>query len=478
MIGVMLRTAWLSLRRDRIALIMTFVLPIVFFTIFAAIFSNLGGGVGASTLDVIVVDDDGTEVSRRFAEAIGEQDGLDVRRAPPPTEAQPSPAPYTRDSAIRGVRTGAADAAVIVPSGFGATFASFGGDSRAVEVIYDAANPLAQHTVSGLLQAAAMTAAPDVLMENGLEQLGRFGGGLTPAQRAAVETIRPFLRGERDWSELDAESEAAAPDGLSMGSDGASGAPGGEGAAPADGSADGESGFRGLVAVEAIDARTASGEEDPANAGKKRSMATYYAAGIGVMFLLFSMTGAAGTLIEEEQNGTLERLLVAGVGMGRILASYWAFFAILGALQVGLMFVWGSIFFDVPLWHASKLAGATLMTLATAAAGAAFGIVLATLCRSRGQLAGISTVVILIMSAVGGSMVPRFVMPAFMQKTSLYTFNGWALEGYLRVFWYDAPGATVAQTVASIAAPLAIIAGLALLFLGAARAFARRWEIA
>jgi ABC-2 type transport system permease protein len=456
-IGVMLRTAWVSLRRDRIALLMTFVLPIVFFTIFAAIFSNLGGGVGASSLDVIVVDDDGSEVSRRFAEAIGEQDGLEVRGAPRATEAEPSPAPYTRESAIRGVRTGAADAAVIVPAGFGATFASFGGDARSVEVIYDAANPLAQHTVTGLLQAAAMMAAPDVLMEKGLEQLGRFGGGLTPAQRSAVESIRPFLRGERDWSELGADEEPAVP---------------------ADGSAERESGFRGLVVVEAIDARTASGEGDPANAGKKRSMAAYYAAGIGVMFLLFSMAGAAGTLIEEEQNGTLERLLVAGVGMGRILASYWAFFAIVGALQVGLMFAWGSVFFDVPLWQASKLAGATLMTLATAAAGAAFGIVLATLCRSRGQLAGISTVVILIMSAVGGSMVPRFVMPAFMQKTSLFTFNGWALEGYLRVFWYDAPGATVAQTVASIAVPLAIIAGIAIVLLGAARALARRWEVA
>jgi ABC-2 type transport system permease protein len=468
MIGVMLRTAWLSLWRDRIALIMTFVLPIVFFTIFAAIFSNLGGGVGASSLDVIVVDDDGTEVSRRFAGAIGEQQGLEVSRAPRPTEASPSPAPYTRESAVRGVRTGAADAAVIIPAGFGATFASFGGAAESVQVIYDAANPLAQHTVTGLLQAAAMMAAPDVLMEKGLEQLGRFGGGLTPAQRVAVESIGPFLRGERDWSELGADGEPAP----------AAAAPDGEGAAPRDGSAERESGFRGLVAVEAIDARTASGEEDAASAGKKRSMATYYAAGIGVMFLLFSMAGAAGTLIEEEQNGTLERLLVAGVGMGRILASYWAFFAIVGALQVGLMFVWGSVFFDVPLWHASKLAGATLMTLATAAAGAAFGIVLATLCRSRGQLAGISTVVILIMSAVGGSMVPRFVMPAFMQKTSLFTFNGWALEGYLRVFWYDAPGATVAQTVASIAVPLAIIAGLAIVFLGAARALARRWEVA
>jgi hypothetical protein len=40
-----------------------------------------------------------------------------------------------------------------------------------------------------------------------------------------------------------------------------------------------------------------------------------YAAGIGVMFLLFSMAGAAGSLLEEEETGTLERVLTSNVGM-------------------------------------------------------------------------------------------------------------------------------------------------------------------
>jgi hypothetical protein len=58
------------------------------------------------------------------------------------------------------------------------------------------------------MQAAAMQAAPDVLMQRGLDTLGTFGGGLTPMQQQAVDTITPFLRGERDWSELD---DATAP---------------------------------------------------------------------------------------------------------------------------------------------------------------------------------------------------------------------------------------------------------------------------
>ena len=43
------------------------------------------------------------------------------------------------------------------------------------------------------------------------------------------------------------------------------------------------------------------------------------------------------------------------------------------------------------------------------------------------------------MSALGGSMFPRFLMSETMQRIGLVTFNAWALDGYLKVFWRDAP---------------------------------------
>ena len=42
------------------------------------------------------------------------------------------------------------------------------------------------------------------------------------------------------------------------------------------------------------------------------------------------------------------------------------------------------------------------------------------------------------MSALGGSMFPRFLMSETMQKVGLLTFNAWALDGYLKVFWRKA----------------------------------------
>ena len=436
-LGTIVGINWLNLKRDRVALALTFVLPLVFFSIFASIFGRVGGGGGGpDAIDVLVVDLDATETSRRFVAALGEQEALAIVTAPAPTAETPAPPPYSLEDGRRRVREGKVPVAVVLPAGFGETFGSFGG-GEPVELIYDAADPIARHSVGGLLQAAAMTAAPDLMMKQGLGMLEAQGGGpLTEEQRRVI-----------------AEAESFFQDTPTTG-----------GGGPA----------AGLVSVEAVDVRDyddGSQEEEP-----QRSIVAYYAAGIGVMFLLFSMAGAGGALLEEEESGVLERLLISNVSMSRLLLGKWLFFAAMGLAQVTLMFVWGAMAFGLELWTPKRLAGFAAMAVVTAGAAAAFGIVLATACRSRSQLSGTSTIVILIMSALGGSMMPRFVMPDFMDKLALFTFNGWALDGFLKVFWYDDPQAGLGQSLLTLAPQLAVLSALAVIFLSVARYLARRWE--
>ena len=194
---------------------------------------------------------------------------------------------------------------------------------------------------------------------------------------------------------------------------------------------------------------------------------SFFAAGVGVMFLLFSCSGAGGALLEEEEAGTLGRLIGSRAGMTGVLFGKWLFLMLMGVAQLCVMFLWGAVAFHLPL--ASHVPGFLIMTTATAAAAAAFGLLLATLSRSRQQLAGISTIVILTMSAIGGSMFPRFLMSETMQKVGLVTFNAWALDGYLKVFWREAP-------LVALVPQVAVLLGLAVLFFGAARLVARRWE--
>ena len=77
---------------------------------------------------------------------------------------------------------------------------------------------------------------------------------------------------------------------------------------------------------------------------RKGSLISFYAAGIGVMFLLFSAVGGAGgALLEEAESGTLERLLSTNIGMTGLLAGKWLFLMLIGSMaQLTVMFLWAA----------------------------------------------------------------------------------------------------------------------------------------
>jgi len=133
------------------------------------------------------------------------------------------------------------------------------------------------------------------------------------------------------------------------------------------------------------------------------------------------------------------------------------------------MFLWGWAVYKLDFF--GHLPGFVVMGLCTAFAVAAFGMLLASACRTRAQLGALSTLLILIMSSVGGSMFPRFLMPESMQKAGLLTINAWAIDGFTKVFWRDLP---VKELWPQVTVLLAVGVGL----FAIARRVARRWEMA
>jgi ABC-2 type transport system permease protein len=91
-------------------------------------------------------------------------------------------------------------------------------------------------------------------------------------------------------------------------------------------------------------------------------------------------------------------------------------------------------------------------------------------CRTRAQLGAFSTLIVLTISAIGGSMFPRFIMPESLQKFGLIAFNTWAIEGFTKVFWREAP-------LPSLWPQVSVLLGFALVFFFVCRRLARRWEI-
>jgi ABC-2 type transport system permease protein len=417
----LLRLGWINLRRDRVAQSLTFVLPIVFFSIFASVFGGRGDDP-TPRVAIAVVDEDGSELSRRIIEALGKETALRVR-----TAAAGAPA-TDRAAAERLVRNGDVPVAVVIPKGMGEGFGQggFGSSGPSIVLLADPSDPVAPQMVQGLLQKVTMTAAPDLMMAGGMRQFEERAGSLTPQQRKAVDVWLPSLK-------------ASAGGTASNGSAGAMG-----------------------MAITVVDVMRTD--------DRKGSLISFYAAGIGVMFLLFSAVGGAGgALLDEAESGTLERLLSTNIGMTGLLAGKWMFLALIGTAQLTVMFLWGRIAFGLPLF--AHIPGFLVMTVVTAGAAAALGLVLATLARTRAQLSGFSTLLILTMSALGGSMFPRFLMTETMQKMGLITFNAWALDGYLKVFWRNA-------AVWQLWPQVLVLVVLGTSFFGIARVLARRWELA
>jgi ABC-2 type transport system permease protein len=424
------RTALIALRRDRVSLALSFILPIAFFSLFAVIF----GGQHNSTprIKVIVVDEDGSQASRTLVQGLQQESSL-VVMTKPASENKIEQPDYTSATAEAAVKAGDVPVALIIPSGFGQNPIAFGpGTSGApIQLLNDSSDMIAPQMVAGLLQKAAMTAMPASMAEQGMKLTGQYIGGLTADQQKRMDANLEFLRKR-------------------------------EAARDADGGSSARSGPNGGGMIQ-VNARAVVGEN------KRNPIVSFYAASIGVMFLLFTASGSAGALLDEAESGTLDRVLSSRVTMTKLLAGKLAYNTLLAFTQLVVMFLWGWALFKLDFF--SHLPGFAVMGLCTAFAVAAFGMLLASACHTRAQLGALSTLLILMMSAIGGSMFPRFLMPEAIQKAGLFTINGWAIDGFTKVFWRDLPVQDLWQQVS-------VLLAVGIVLFVVARRIARRWECA
>ena len=431
------RTSLMGLRRDRASLALSFILPIAFFSIFAVIFGSRHDTV--ARISVILVDQDQSTASRQLVAALEREGSLRVETKPEAKKNAPAPADYTAVTAEAAVKAGDVSVALIIPHGWGANPISFRPDQAnagpTLELLNDASDTIAPQMVSGLLQKAAMTAMPVTMAEQGMKYTGQYIGGLTPDQQKHMEANLALLRQLQARQAADAANPATEP--------GAGG-----------------SGFGGLIAVKE---RSVVGEN------KNNPMISFYAAAIGVMFLLFTASGSAGALLDEAESGTLDRVLSSRISITDLLAGKLLFNTVLAFTQLVVMFLWAWAVFKLDFF--SHIPGFIVMGLCSAVAVASFGLLLASLCHTRAQLGAVSTIVILTMSSIGGSMFPRYLMPPNIQKAGLFTINAWAIDGFTKVFWRDQP-------ISALWPQVSVLLGVAVVLFLIARRIARRWEYA
>jgi len=192
--------------------------------------------------------------------------------------------------------------------------------------------------------------------------------------------------------------------------------------------------------------------------GEARSLdpgVAYYAGAIAILFLLFSSFQGAISLIDERHAGIQDRLSVGPGGSGVVVLGKAVFLTVQGLAQAALIFViaWAMYGLDWP----ARLLPWTVTALTASALAAALGLLLASACRSRQQAQTASAFVVLIVSAVGGSMMPRYLMPDWLRELGWLTPNAWAIDSWQAMFWREAgvsalwPGWMVLATAAVVA---------------------------
>lgn len=174
-------------------------------------------------------------------------------------------------------------------------------------------------------------------------------------------------------------------------------------------------------------------ERQPLPGRRTEPTVSYYAGAIAMLFLLFSAVQGAAGLVDERRTGVFDRVVMARGGAAALVVGKLGFLVLQGLALSGVLFAVAQLVYGV---HVVAHLG-PFAVVATAASAAAAGIALpiAAAARTRQQAATFSNFTVLLLSAVGGSMVPRFLMPEWLQQVGGVTPTAFGIEAFQGALW-------------------------------------------
>jgi len=370
----------LLLSRDRSGLLVLFAMPAILVVVFTLIQNNILKSSEALDIEVLWVDGDRQALSAEIARRLSAGGNLTLIRE---LDGEPLDIPRAR----KAVAAGHYPAAVLLPAGLSATTA------RRIELQIQAA-------ISGA-PAGTRSAQPIpriTLLFDPLAQ-GALRGAVTQALNNTVLTLEM----ERKARALAAVLPSADTALISQ-------------------------------RLLAVDAR----RMPPAGLAQLPTAVEQNVPAWALFGMFFIVVPLSGALIRERELGTLLRLRSLPVSPAILLAGKVCAYVTVAGLQFVLILLIGKYLLPAlgtpPLAMGGCPLALAVTVLSAALAAAGYGILLSTLVDSYEQASMFGSVSVVIAAAVGGIMVPVYVMPAAMQALSGYSPLAWGLEALIHIF--------------------------------------------
>ena len=159
---------------------------------------------------------------------------------------------------------------------------------------------------------------------------------------------------------------------------------------------------------------------------KELDQKSFFAAGMAVFFLFFTVQFGVTSLLEERNDGTLARLLAAPISRNSILGGKLLTSFLLGVISMTVLAVATTLLFGAS-W--GNPLGVAVLVVAAILAATGIMALIATLARNAEQAANWQSVVAVVLGLVGGTFFPVSQAPGVLSRLTFVAPQAWFLRG-------------------------------------------------
>ena len=369
--------------RDRNAILLMIVAPLMISMIMGAAFGNMGGDTSPiSEIKLIIVNADKGELGETFTEIISSID-VGVGEEVKPLFAVEKYA--NKDEAIAQVELGEARGVLYIPVDFSKQV-EVAGESKnppILEVYTDPSASISPSIISGVLQRIVnafntVSIGNEVAVEQIFENVDENTAQEVYANLENLEAI--IIAENASFGEVEGGRE------------------------------------RIIITTKTL------------GKGEEVDLLGYFVPSMSIFFLMFAAFSGTSSILEEEREGTLHRLMTTPTSTVEILLGKIGGTFLTGILQFIVLVSVSALLFGVH-WS-DDLFPLILLSVFTVFSATSLGAFLASFARNANQAGVIGTTVNLVFAMLGGNFMVTTAYPDWLTVISKLTINRWALDGF------------------------------------------------